>query len=147
MIEKKSVKESINSSLKWCTINLGETEKNTFPHALKHYIEVAIDYIDKTETINDHAIKIHQNAIDHGWWIEKRSFGDITALVHSELSEAFEEHREGRPMVWIAENGKPEGIAVEMADAIIRILDWAAAVGIDMNEIINLKHQYNLTRP
>lgn len=30
-----------------------------------------------------------------GWWDDGRTFGDIIALAHSELSEALEEHRDG----------------------------------------------------
>lgn len=42
---------------------------------------------------------------------------------------------------------KPEGIAVELADCIIRILDWAGKEGMDMESIINEKMAYNRTRP
>ena len=42
---------------------------------------------------------------------------------------------------------KPEGIAVEMADCIIRILDWIGREGIDIDAIIRMKHEYNTTRP
>ena len=31
----------------------------------------------------------HAIAKDHGWWDEERTFGDLIALVHSELSEAL----------------------------------------------------------
>lgn len=41
----------------------------------------------------------------------------------------------------------PEGIAVEMADCIIRILDWAGKEGLDMDAIIREKMAYNKTRP
>jgi NTP pyrophosphatase (non-canonical NTP hydrolase) len=35
---------------------------------------------------------------------------------------------------------------VEMADVIIRILDWAELVGVDMEEVVSEKVEYNATR-
>ena len=33
------------------------------------------------------------------------------------------------------------------ADCVLRILDWAGREGIDLDEILKLKHEYNKTRP
>lgn len=73
---------------------------------------------------NAFAREVHQNAEAHGWWDEKREASELFALMHSELSEALEEARAGRAMVWEGEGGKPEGIAVELIDAVIRYLDF-----------------------
>ena len=48
--------------------------------------------------LNDLAADIHANAVAHGWWDEARSFGDIVALCHSELSEALEAYRDGEEL-------------------------------------------------
>lgn len=42
--------------------------------------------------------------------------------------------------------GKPEGVASELADIIIRTLDAAAAWGIDIEKAVQLKVAYNETR-
>lgn len=109
--------------------------------------------------INEVAKEIHENAKAHGWWDIERSFGEVIALCHSELSEALEEDRQGNPMAYFIKDGQVEtdlskwngekldGIATEMADCIIRILDWCGKENVDIDNIIHLKHQYNKTRP
>lgn len=110
--------------------------------------------------LNEFAKEVHANAVAHGWWETERDPAEIIALIHSEWSEALEEYRAGRPMVWYAVNAdcqmcgdrpviyneicetnncdaghKPEGIAVELIDGCIRILDFAA------HEKISLKFE------
>lgn len=81
----------------------------------------------------------------------KRSFGDIIALVHSELSEALEEYRNGHSYTEIYYNdenpGKPEGIPIELADALIRILQFSSNENVDIGHAVALKIAYNETRP
>lgn len=103
--------------------------------------------------------EIHQNAVDHGWWDEERSFAEIIALIHSELSEALEEYREGRPLVYVDDftlekritdisqfgDRKPEGIAFELADTVIRILDYCGHEKLNIEEGLNMRRAGNDT--
>lgn len=50
--------------------------------------------------IDDLAIKINQTARDKGFWDKDRNLGEMLMLAVSELAEALEEDREGRPTVW-----------------------------------------------
>lgn len=116
--------------------------------------------------INELVKQVHENAANHGWWEQERSFGELIALCHSELSEALEEYRNGHPVnkdiglpiKYYSGGGynatlptkcctKPEGIAIELADTVIRIMDICGKYGIDLEAAILEKHEYNKTRP
>ena len=99
--------------------------------------------------INEFAKIVHENAVRHGWWEEEREFPEIAALIHAEISEALEEYRDGHAPdeVYFGEAGKPEGVPVELADAVIRIMDYCMRAGIDIESVMLRKHEYNVDRP
>ena len=68
-------------------------------------------------------------------------------LIVSEIAEATESVRHGEPDEWIDDKGKPQGEAVELADAVHRILDYFATKGWDLEAVLRRKLEFNKTRP
>lgn len=125
--------------------------------------------------MNELAKKIFEENKAKGFWPENpkdRSFGEVIALCHSELSEALEADREYKNAslgTFEYLNKDPKIIGNnevvkeffkstfktyikdtkedELADAMIRILDYCGAMEIDIEKHIKLKLEYNKTRP
>lgn len=101
-------------------------------------------------SINELAQKCHEDAKTLGWYDKGKTRSDLEALmlVVTEVSEAIEELRscpENPAFVYYVA-GKPEGYGVELADAIIRLLDLCAYRKLPIGELIEQKLKYNLTR-
>lgn len=114
---------------------------------------LTIDISPKVPPFSKHFIEsirtmqhaVHENAKAHGWWDEPREDGTVLMLVVSELSELLEELRVGG-----RESAKIDGFTSEeeeLADAVIRILDFAGRKGYRLGAAILAKHEYNKSRP
>ena len=101
--------------------------------------------------LNNLAKEIHQNAKDKGFWDSPRNTGELFMLIISEASEALEAHRKVRKAdlkqfalpnngnvtdeQWFKisfENCIKDTTADEIADVVIRILDYCASQEIEI---------------
>lgn len=88
---------------------------------------------------------VHDNAKAHGWHDKAIEEGTALALIHSEVSEALDGARHGNPP---SEHiSQFSAVEEELADVVIRCMDWAQARGYRLAEAIAAKHEFNKDRP
>ena len=95
-------------------------------------------------TIKEFLTEAHKTALEKGWWeqspeesLKQRDLGEVVCLFHSEVSEALEAYRDPnhKPSeIWFGEEGKPEGVGIELADLLIRLADAVQGYSIDLGE-------------
>ena len=100
--------------------------------------------------IGELVLRSHGMSRAKGWYDppnDTRNIPEMLALIHSEVSEALEDYRNGHMAMAFAENGKPIGFPSEIADIVIRVSDLCGYLGIDLAEAVRVKHAFNATRP
>jgi NTP pyrophosphatase (non-canonical NTP hydrolase) len=136
-----------------CDDNLNRIESATTIHAsqppkVEGSEELPPPAADMPVSLRELQRLAHENAIKKGWHETPISDGEMIALMHSELSEALEELRNGNTPTRVYFNGqKPEGVPIELADVVIRIMDFCGLHGIDLQTAVVTKMVYNQTRP
>ena len=80
-----------------------------------------------------------------GWHETPNNIPDVLMKMVCEISEAMEEYRNHKPEYY-EENGKPEGVGIELVDCVIRIFDTFGEMGWDFEKLYRIKMEYNKTR-
>lgn len=120
-------------------------------HTTTSYVPTRLKHVtsEKSKGLNELAKETYEISASKGFHDRDHEFSDRgfprrIALIHAELSEALEADRED-----LMDKHLPhrKGIEVELADAIIRILDCAATEGMDIEGAVREKMAYNKTRP
>lgn len=112
--------------------------------------------------LNDYTRACHEASVARGWWNHPKTGQNLLelakqddflegllksqklALVHSEVSEGLEGERKGLMDDKLTHRRMTE---VELADALIRIFDYAGAFGYDLEAAVQEKMAFNSVRP
>ncbi len=127
----------------------GELERHTVEGGYSAYVNECNAFRDSFQeplsvfTIDDWQRYIHATALEKGWWKGDREPLEVLALIHSEISEACEDFRDGEEAFRYDDDGKPVGWSVELVDAMIRILDFLGANQIRTGAVLAEKARYN----
>lgn len=111
--------------------------------------------------INELSKEIYKRNIQKGFYEEEKNIAEMLCLIHSEVSEALECDRKEKHCKSLScsdfivdkmfktdfEIEVKDTFEDELADIMIRVMDLAGYLNIDLEAHIQAKMRYNLLRP
>jgi hypothetical protein len=105
---------------------------------------------DNAHALGRLAAKVHGLAREKGWHSPPVTIASFVANLHGETSELWEAYRCAaldKPCDKSERMTEPlTCLEEETADILIRTLDMVAALGVDVDRAVRVKHGYNATR-
>jgi len=102
--------------------------------------------------LNELAQQVYNNAAAHGFHDDdtrRERIAEFIANLHGEVSELWEAWRKGN-LHKACDKATSEPLTCaeeELADILIRTLDTAVTMGVDIDRAVRIKSQYNEGRP
>lgn len=109
--------------------------------------------------MRDVQVAVHRNARNKGFHPddepERTYIANQCNNMHAEVTELWDAWRAGKEVEPCDKAAAMEKLGLpmlttteeELADIVIRAMDVAARLGVDIESVVWAKHQYNLTRP
>jgi len=82
--------------------------------------------------------EVRELADAKGFSADRARIWEMLALIHSEVSEATDAYKKGKPL---------DAVGEELIDALIRILHLLSTLGLDAEELYQRKMEKNWGRP
>ena len=149
-------------------MNIQELQRRVYENSVEHGfydyrqdVSIVKTFLAELSSVDGHDLTLyatlHRILADY----ETLQLERKLLLAIGELCEAHEELRVGHHPTEIYTKGefgnaagmardfneKPEGFPIEVADAVIRILDMSDSTGVDVESAVATKTAYNSTRP
>jgi len=137
-----------------CCVNCGMkeepcpilTDSASTSHIKFHYEDEHYEDEHKGMNINETVKEVFEIAKSKGWHEKQNPIPEMLMLMVCEISEAMEEYRDAsKPYLYFVD-GKPEGIQIELADTVIRIMDMFGVMKWDLESAIRTKIEFNKNR-
>jgi NTP pyrophosphatase (non-canonical NTP hydrolase) len=122
--------------------------------------DLAIRFAENLYSLHEFALAVEANAVAHGFRKKvhrptKANIGTFTSNLHGEVSEFWEAFRKGTLLKSCDKADAMRSLGLpaltsaeeELADIIIRTLDTAASMNINIAKALAVKHAYNVSRP